>query len=139
MIKYQVSLHVQNLNVILIIGLGNPKLSEKGTTNVAIYAFFSGKFLNVTKYACVKDLTNIMSMPNTLLLPQFQPIMVKSLRFPISIHLVGFIQQWIRIFHSHDEKSKHSQTLSMPFLWRCRCRWCRTTNPPFVTPYSTGH
>ena len=80
-----------------------------------------------------------LNMPNALLLPQFQPIMVNSQRFPISIHLVGFIQQWIRILHSHDEKFKRSQTLSMPFLWRCRCRWCRTTNPPFVTPYSTGH
>ena len=53
MIKYQVSLHVQNLNFILILGSENSKLSEKGTTNVAIYAFFSGKFLVATKYACV--------------------------------------------------------------------------------------
>ena len=34
----------------------------KETLNIAIYAFFSGKFLDVTKYACVKDLTNIMSV-----------------------------------------------------------------------------
>ena len=37
------------------------KLSYKGTENVAIYAFSSGKFLNIKVYACVKDLTNIMS------------------------------------------------------------------------------
>ena len=36
-------------------------LKYKGTKNVAIYAFSSGKFLDVRKYACVKDLTNIMS------------------------------------------------------------------------------
>ena len=29
--------------------------------NVAIYSFSTGKFLNIRKYACVKDLTNIMS------------------------------------------------------------------------------
>ena len=39
----------------------NAKLSYEGTRNVAIYAFSSGKFLNVRVYACVKDLTNIMS------------------------------------------------------------------------------
>ena len=39
----------------------NAKLSYKGTENVAIYAFSSGKILNVRVYACVKDLTNIMS------------------------------------------------------------------------------
>ena len=32
-----------------------------GTKNVAIYACSSGKFLDYGKYACVKDLTNIMS------------------------------------------------------------------------------
>ena len=31
------------------------------TKNVAIYAFTSGKIVDVRKYACVKDLTNIMS------------------------------------------------------------------------------
>ena len=31
------------------------------TKNVAIYSFSSGKFLNIRKYACVKDLTNIVS------------------------------------------------------------------------------
>ena len=31
---------------------------------VAIYAFLSGKFLDFRKYACVKDLTNIMSVYN---------------------------------------------------------------------------
>ena len=40
----------------------NAKLSYKGSRNVAIYAFSSGKFLNVRVYACVKDLTNIMSV-----------------------------------------------------------------------------
>ena len=39
----------------------NAKLSYQGTRNVAIYVFSSGKFLNVRVYACVKDLTNIMS------------------------------------------------------------------------------
>ena len=40
----------------------NAKLSYFGIRNVAIYAFSSGKFLNVrVLYACVKDLTNIMS------------------------------------------------------------------------------
>ena len=29
----------------------------------AIYALSSGKFQDVRKYACVKDLTNIMSVP----------------------------------------------------------------------------
>ena len=38
----------------------NAKLSYKGTRNVAIYAFSSGKFLNVRVHACVKYLTNIM-------------------------------------------------------------------------------
>ena len=33
----------------------------EGTENVAIYAFSSGKFLNVRVHACVKYLTNIMS------------------------------------------------------------------------------
>ena len=32
------------------------------TKNVAIYALSSGKFPCVRKYACVKDLTNIMSV-----------------------------------------------------------------------------
>ena len=54
MIRYKVSLQVQ-------IGIRNLRLSYQGTKNVAIYAFFSGKFQNVRKYACVKDLTNIMS------------------------------------------------------------------------------
>ena len=44
MLKYQVSLHVQNLNFILILGSENSKLSEKGTTNVAIYAFLRVNF-----------------------------------------------------------------------------------------------
>ena len=39
----------------------NAKLSYFGNRNVAIYAFSSGKFLNIRVYACVKDLTNIMS------------------------------------------------------------------------------
>ena len=39
----------------------NAKLSYKGTRNVAIYAFSSARFLDVRKYACAKDLTNIMS------------------------------------------------------------------------------
>ena len=42
--------------------IGNAKLCYKGTTNVAIYAISSGKFLDVRKYACVKYLTNIMSV-----------------------------------------------------------------------------
>ena len=39
----------------------NAKMSYERTRNVAIYAFSLGKFLNVRVYACVKDLTNIMS------------------------------------------------------------------------------
>ena len=39
----------------------NAKLSNKGTRNVGIYAISLGKFLNVWVYACVKELTNIMS------------------------------------------------------------------------------
>ena len=54
MIRYIVSLQVQN-------GIRNVRLSYQGTKNVAIYALSSGKFLYVRKYACVKDLTNIMS------------------------------------------------------------------------------
>ena len=40
----------------------NAKVLHKGTRNVAIYAFSLGKFLIVSVYACVKDLTNIMSV-----------------------------------------------------------------------------
>ena len=54
MIRYIVSLQVQN-------GIRNVRWSYQGTKNVAIYAFSSGKFLNIKVYACVKDLTNIMS------------------------------------------------------------------------------
>ena len=36
-------------------------MSNSGTGNIAIYAFSLGKFLEHGKYACVKDLTNIMS------------------------------------------------------------------------------
>ena len=43
------------------IGIRNVRLSYQETKNVAIYAFSSGKFLDIRKYACVKDLTNIMS------------------------------------------------------------------------------
>ena len=43
----KMSLQVQNWNI-------------NGMKNVAVYAFSSGKFLDVMKYACVKDLTNIM-------------------------------------------------------------------------------
>ena len=37
------------------------KLSYQVTKNVADYAFSAGKYLDVSKLACVKDLTNIMS------------------------------------------------------------------------------
>ena len=67
MIRYIVSLQVQN-------GIRNVRLSYQGTKNVAIYAFSSGKFLYVRKYACVKDLTNIMSA---------------DIRFP---KIIGFLQ-----------------------------------------------
>ena len=36
-------------------------MSYKGTRNVAIYVFSPGIILNVRVYACVNDLTNIMS------------------------------------------------------------------------------
>ena len=39
--------------------------------NVAIYAFSLGKFSGVRKYACVKDLTNIMSVCSSSLLSFF--------------------------------------------------------------------
>ena len=39
----------------------HPKLTYYGTRDVAIHAFSLGKFPDVRKYACVKDLTNIMS------------------------------------------------------------------------------
>ena len=39
------------------IGIKNLRLSYQGTKN----AFSSGKIPNVRKYACVKNLTNIMS------------------------------------------------------------------------------
>ena len=55
------SLQVENWDILRIFWIRNAKLSHKGTENVAIYAFSSGKFLNVRKLACVKDLTNIMS------------------------------------------------------------------------------
>ena len=45
----------------------NAKLSYKGTKNVAIFAFSLGKFLDFRKYACVKDLTNIMSALSRLM------------------------------------------------------------------------
>ena len=44
----------------------NPNLSYYGTRDVAIHAFSLGKFPDVRKYACVKDLTNIMSGVNLL-------------------------------------------------------------------------
>ena len=53
-IKYKVSLQVQNWDIILTLGL-------ERTKNVAICAFSLGKFVDVRRYACVKDLTNIMS------------------------------------------------------------------------------
>ena len=40
----------------------NAKLSYKGIENVAIYAFSSGKILDVRKIAGVKNMTNIMSV-----------------------------------------------------------------------------
>ena len=51
-------LQVKDWDIILILGL---EMSYEGTRNVVIYAFSSGKLLNVRVYACVKDLTNIMS------------------------------------------------------------------------------
>ena len=60
MIKYGVILQVKDWDIILILGLETLNCHIKGTRNVAIYAFSSGKFLNVRICACVKDLTNIM-------------------------------------------------------------------------------
>ena len=54
MIRYIVSLQVQH-------GIRNVRLSYQGTKNVAIYAFSSGKILDVRQIAGVKDMTNIMS------------------------------------------------------------------------------
>ena len=43
------------------IGIRNVKLAYQMTKNVAIYEFCWGKFLIISKYACVKYLTNILS------------------------------------------------------------------------------
>ena len=63
----------------------NAKLSYKGTRNVAIYSFSLGKFLNVRVYACVKDLTNIMSAvsgnPLFLVLRHFKNFVIPGI-FP---------------------------------------------------------
>ena len=56
------SLQVENWDILRIFGLEMLNCHIKGSENVAIYAFSSGKFLNVRKLACVKDLTNIMSV-----------------------------------------------------------------------------
>ena len=51
MIRYYiVSLEVQN-------GIRKVSVSYQRTKNVAIYAFSSGNFFHVRKYACVKDLS----------------------------------------------------------------------------------
>ena len=50
------------------------KLSHKGTKNVAIYAFSSGKFLDDKEYACVNDLTNIVSVILSILIILIIPI-----------------------------------------------------------------
>ena len=55
------SLQAQNWDIIQMFGLGVLNCHIKGTENVAIYAFSSGKFLDARKFAGVKDLTNIMS------------------------------------------------------------------------------
>ena len=55
------SLQEENWDIGRTFWIRNAKLSYQGTENVAIYAFSSGKFLNVRKLAHVKDLTNIMS------------------------------------------------------------------------------
>ena len=52
---------VKDWDIILILGL---EMLNCYTINVAIYAFSSGKFLNVGVYACVNKLTNIMSDPD---------------------------------------------------------------------------
>ena len=41
----------------------NARLSYEGTKKISIYVLSSGKFLDVRKYTCVKDLTKIMSGP----------------------------------------------------------------------------
>ena len=51
-----------------------------GTKNVAIYVCSSGKFPEYGKYACVKDLTNIMSGPPPPPFPFFEKI---------NIHILG--------------------------------------------------
>ena len=73
MIRYIVSQQVQN-------GIRNVRLSYQGTKNVVIYALSSGKFLFVRKYACVKDLTNIMSgpYPSVVIIVKLVIILVQS-------------------------------------------------------------
>ena len=61
MAKYKMSMKIQHWDIISILRREMPKFAYCGTKNVAIYAYSSGKFLDYGKYACVKDLTNIMS------------------------------------------------------------------------------
>ena len=52
----------KHCDIISILRLEMLKFAYFVIKNVAIYACSSGKFLNYGKYACVKDLTNIMSV-----------------------------------------------------------------------------
>ena len=56
------------------------RLSYQGTKNVAIYAFSSGKILDVRKVAGVKDLTNIMSACRHIVGKLLTQILVHSLQ-----------------------------------------------------------
>ena len=69
--------------------------------NVAIYMFPSGIFPGVRKYACVKDLTNIMSDEDEqkhyhddddvmmMMMRMIKMMMRLHLRFPQTIHKAG--------------------------------------------------
>ena len=54
------TLQVKDWDIILVLVLEMLNCYTKGL-DMSIYAFSSGKFLNVGVYACVKKLTNIMS------------------------------------------------------------------------------
>ena len=64
-LKFYASLWVQNWDIIQILELSTLNCHIEGIKNVAIYALSSSKFLEVRKYACVKDLTNNMSVSSS--------------------------------------------------------------------------
>ena len=87
------------------------RLSYQGTKNVAIYAFSSGKILDVRKIAGVKNMTNIMSDHITLKRSITRDTLPISCSNVLGISLVSFLgsctqklssifcsQRFIRVF-----------------------------------------